>query len=492
MKTIKLFFLSCIAFTNVYSQDGQLDLTFGTNGQYSNSFGFTGVYPQVKFCTSFNNINIGFMGTYNNGFSLGSFQLLQDGTLNTGLYNAGIDIQEIQSMSLANDGYMCSVVVNQNKSAVYSLMNFLDTSILTKVLNNGEFDPNFGNWFGNLTRVEPYNVNNEQSYIANRLKVNNQEKIIVIGDFTTGTNGAFVNQYTLNGISDSSFNTNGYRYFNFTGALPSISARDLNFNNDNSMVIIGYGSPLTGKHLFLYKLLADGTVDSTFGSNGFVSSQKGTNDTYGWGIYPNNDGSLTTIISVLESGVYNFYTSKYSSTGVLDTTYGNSGYALIDSYNSNYTEAHVRDSNNKLLIGLGNKIYRILPNGMVDSTFGTNGFFSNTTDIADINIKDNNKIVLSGSNGLAVQITQLTSNTLTNTNYNTNSNIIYPNPTSTYIHIPNTTKSIQIIDITGKSLILFDNLNYHEINVENLEKGNYFLLMKNFDGNVTTSKFIKM
>lgn len=484
-------FLASIA---TFSQDGQLDTTFGTNGHYSNAFGFSEVYPQVKFCTTSNNVNTAFMGKYNNGVSLGSLQVLNDGTLNTGIYNNGIDIVEVEAGGMAQDGYIAQIIKSNDNLAVYSLINFDGSvAIITKVVGNGQFDPNFGN-FGNITKLEPYNSSEDVTYIANRIKTQSDGKLLVIGDFTSVLNGSFINRFTANGIDDTTFNTTGYKHFNFTGVFPTISATDLTVLSDNSIIVTGYGSPLTGKSLFLYKLQSTGAEVASFGTNGFISHQKGISDTYGWGIYPNSDGSLLAIISVLESGAYNFYTAKFSATGVLDTTYGTSGYAFIGSFPGNYTDAHFRDSNNRLLVALGNKLYRILPNGAIDSSFGTSGFYTHNTTIGDVNSKDNNKIIVSGSFNNTVQISQLNTNTMSNNSFANTEILFYPNPTKHNLYIDTTEKikSIQIIDITGKIVYSNENIENNSINVEQLENGSYIIKIINTKNQFITKPFIKI
>ncbi|MCD9855165.1 T9SS type A sorting domain-containing protein [Epilithonimonas sp. JDS] len=128
--------------------------------------------------------------------------------------------------------------------------------------------------------------------------------------------------------------------------------------------------------------------DQTFGTNGkftITNSVNSVNDVYGSEMIQNQDGNIyfTSLMGDSTTGYTKTVLSKISSSGVVDTSFGVNGKAVVDSYlnpNSNLQ----RQPDGKLLImgfhrGTGGDlktyadIIRFLPDGQLDPTFGIGG-----------------------------------------------------------------------------------------------------------------------
>jgi hypothetical protein len=64
----------------------------------------------------------------------------------------------------------------------------------------------------------------------------------------------------------------------------------------------------------------------------------------------------------------------------------------------------------------------------------------------------------------------------------------YPNPTQNIINFSTTIEQIEVMDLTGKRLMIFNH--EKQINIETLPSGIYYLRLIN-DKKVTTKKVIK-
>ena len=74
---------------------------------------------------------------------------------------------------------------------------------------------------------------------------------------------------------------------------------------------------------------------------------------------------------------------------------------------------------------------------------------------------------------------------LGNDNINSNSNIIYPNPTTGEVFVIGKYNSIKIFDIYGKHILFVDKPLNNQINLSSLKKGVYFILAETDDYSIT-------
>lgn len=139
-----------------------------------------------------------------------------------------------------------------------------------------------------------------------------------------------------------------------------------NFNSDNSM--ISYS---------IHQYHSNGTVDSTFGDNGKTVIQYGNN------IVPSSF-PLDRIRKIkfqgnkiLVGGSAEYNLIRFLSDGTIDSTFANNG--ILYSYGGLGGGLHDFSvlSDNKIIIATSsygdNQVARLHPNGLIDSTFGTNG-----------------------------------------------------------------------------------------------------------------------
>ena len=123
------------------------------------------------------------------------------------------------------------------------------------------------------------------------------------------------------------------------------------------------------------KFLANGTVDSSFGTSGISYLLRGGNC-----IQQQPNGRILTAgtYDPTSGGGPYFGISRLLSDGSLDTTFNHIGYATHKLFSStdDCKSMALQTDGKILLAGEGARypiFLRLLPNGQIDSTFGTNG-----------------------------------------------------------------------------------------------------------------------
>lgn len=384
-----------------FNQDGSIDTSFATNGLLSISDGFYRISTQSdgKIIGSSNN---------SSGSSPIIYRFMADGSPDTSFGNNGI--------------------VDLSTSPVYFIDRVkqgLDGKIYVA------FDYNFGN--------------------------------NIYGDYS-------VMRLFDNGTIDTSFGTNGIftTHFNYYGGPDPTSfpefAEDISFQHDGKIVIIGFlrnnttNNTVTG----ILMLNSDGTLDNSFGTNG-----KTINTTFNY----YNTQNIISLSSNKFIYNGSFKTSgasgnvRYNNDGSIDTTYGTNGY--VTDMNLNYYMALQPDE--KILKGGSQNnhfsITRYNVDGSLDTTFGNNGYLNtpinNSSRINSLALLQNGDLLAGGYSLLGqyilatqVRYTNLNLGTLSFTIQNNNV-LVYPNPiesktTFDYTLVNEELITINLYDIQGK------------------------------------------
>jgi uncharacterized delta-60 repeat protein len=281
----------------------------------------------------------------------------------------------------------------------------------------GSLDPTFGNGGKVTTNIstytgDTYGVNYQQDD-AYGVAIQDDGKIVVGGrSFTSsGTTEGVLVRYlasptTINGVSypagslDPTFGQGGIIHINqpnFTGdgVWDVAILRDpTNPANDKIVTMetpYSNASGSTQRSVAVARYNLDGSLDTTFGTNGRTVTTVPGVDLGDWGMALQSDGS------VVVTGYYHYtngapqdtFLLRYTPAGVLDSTFGNNGITVFDAGGSDigYSVA-IQPSDGKILVAgystnsllTINYAYlaRFLTNGQIDTTFGSNGEALNT------------------------------------------------------------------------------------------------------------------
>ncbi len=295
------------------NDDGTLDTTFNGSGKILETDAYV-----------FNVVKIQANGKIIAGGSFDGHAVVirynDDGTLDTTFAGDGVfTIEDGTNYTSAVD------MVVQSDGKILLLTNFQGTTSdyrITKLNTNGTLDSTFGtlgSFYADLGSSE-----NAKSII---LQADN--KIVVGGElYNTATRG-FLARHNVNGTLDTTFNTVGYKIINFPGASFSSILCTVSLQADGKIVFCGRTTVSNVRKLVVGRVNTNGSADTTFDSDGFALTTAGVGDSSGNGkIKVQSDGKIV----VLErSAVHQPTTNRsvllhrYNANGTLDTSFSSDG-----------------------------------------------------------------------------------------------------------------------------------------------------------------------
>ena len=315
---------------------GDLDPTFGTGGMLTTDINHsTDIANAVAVQTDGKLVVVG--TTYkNNDFSGEDFVVTRyntNGTLDNTFGSGGRVRTDFPGLAAVPS----SVVIQPDGKIVvaggaFPLFTFLGNFELVRYNPNGSLDRSFGNG-GIVTTTFP-----EGSY-ASAVALQPDGKVIAAGtvfvDFIIGesSNTDFaLARYNPNGTADTTFGNGGQVSTDFVGLEDD--AFSVLIQPDGKIVAVGSANnPATYYDFAAVRYLSNGTIDTTFGVAGKVSTDFGDQNfdrARSAALQP--DGRIVAAGFAISQngGVQNFAVARYTSNGVLDTTFSGDGKNQID------------------------------------------------------------------------------------------------------------------------------------------------------------------
>ena len=387
---------------------GDLDPTFGIGGMVTTDLNHsTDIANAVAIQPDGKLVVVG--TTYKqNDFSDEDFVVTRyntDGTLDTTFGRGGKVRTDFPGLAAVPS----SVVIQPDGKIVvaggaFPLFTFLGNFELVRYNPNGSLDRSFGNG-GIVTTTFP-----EGSY-ASAVALQTDGKIVAAGtvfvDFIIGesSNTDFaLARYNSDGSADATFGNGGQVSTDFVGLEDD--AFSVLIQPDGKIVAVGSANnPATYYDFAAVRYLSNGTIDTTFGVAGKVSTDFGDQNfdrARSAALQP--DGRIVAAGFAISQngGVQNFAVARYTSNGVLDTTFSGDGRNQIDFGDCCQSANKVLlQSDGKIItVGYANTedsdsdflLARLSPRGSLDATFGVGGKVR--TSFGDLN---------GGANGAALQ-----------------------------------------------------------------------------------------
>ena len=209
-------------------------------------------------------------------------------------------------------------------------------------------------------------------------------KVLVAGERRrqTGGGGPFVMRFTADGALDMSFAESGLRLLDRSTGL------QLNTWNSQGLAqveVLGDGGLLVRGGRVIVRLTSQGSVDTSFGSNGYFTSSEDI-----LGIVPRPDGTMLLLgASETSSGSPGFppVLTRLSAQGQLDTSFGPRGRKVLSglppNFTFNYEQAFVARTDGGLVLlaratfdGGTFLLVGITPAGEFEASFGNGGLVS--------------------------------------------------------------------------------------------------------------------
>jgi uncharacterized delta-60 repeat protein len=146
------------------------------------------------------------------------------------------------------------------------------------------------------------------------------------GSVSTG----FLSRYNSDGSLDTTFGSGGRTVPNFTGTWGSAGAVALQPGTNGKLLAAGSGMVKGNKTEFaLARYNPDGSLDTTFGSNGRVMTAIGSSAyNYATGMVVQPDGKIILVGTGGTSGYNSICLVRYTANGALDTTFGKRGQVI--------------------------------------------------------------------------------------------------------------------------------------------------------------------
>jgi uncharacterized delta-60 repeat protein len=352
---------------------GDLDPSFGNGGVVTTTIG-SHTYGRAMALQSDGKIIMA-GHTENSGITLARYNFT--GSLDSTFGNSGIVTASINSD--AQD----AVIQSNGKIVVVGY------NVLARYNSNGSLDSDFGG-SGIITN----------NIAGMGIALQSDHKIVVAG---YNQNVIALTRYHSNGSLDSDFGHSGVVTTSIgNGAL----SRAVVIQPDGKIVAAGSSSGPGAFALARYTIT--GTLDSTFGNGGVVTTPfSGT--VYGEDVVIQSDGKIIIIgYSPNSNNLLHFTLARYNITGIPDGAFGNSGVVTTPIGISSYGEAVVLRSDGKIIIGGASyngiqntfALARYHPNGSLDSSFGSSGVVTTpigaTGESLDMVIQPDRQIVVAG------------------------------------------------------------------------------------------------
>jgi uncharacterized delta-60 repeat protein len=283
------------------------------------------------------------------------------GALDPSFGNGGIvttvigDSGRISAMKLQKDGkiIIAGTLVHSGTGADF---------VLTRLLSGGELDTSFGE-----THVGSFTIPNLTGSVridfggqdeAHAIVIQDDGKIIAAGFADLSDSFVAIARYNADGSVDNTFGVGGRVTTNFVAndhgsyifqsefdiPLPvdtqmGDAAFALALQPDGKLVVAGRAETNTGPDLLvtdiaLARYNANGTLDTTFGKGGKVTTAFDPADPYaydqGFAVVIQPDGRIVVAGFTGEVGDIKFAVARYNTNGSLDTTFGSNGLVTTD------------------------------------------------------------------------------------------------------------------------------------------------------------------
>ncbi|MFS8083448.1 MAG: T9SS type A sorting domain-containing protein [Ginsengibacter sp.] len=324
-----------------YNSNGTLDNTFGVNGLDTSSRAFRGGSSLAYSVAIQSDGKIVAGGLSNNGSNLTLARYNANGSLDNSFGTNGITtISNIPGESVA---YSIAI---QNDGKILAGGDYIDFNgnyrfLLARLNTNGNFDSSFG-----TNGIAPEIVIGPTDDEIRSLAVGPDGKIIAAGySQNSGGNYLFaLARYNINGGLDSTFGSNGIVT---TAIMAYAEAESVALQSDEKIVLSGisYNAPTT--YFALTRYNTDGTLDNGFGIQ--TLAVDGGSQAYAMEIQ--NDGKIVEAGSLV-GGRSNFAMVRYLPTGVLDNSFAVNGVDTTSMGSQNGAIAYaIRLVNSRIYLG---------------------------------------------------------------------------------------------------------------------------------------------
>jgi uncharacterized delta-60 repeat protein len=263
-------------------------------------------------------------------------------------------------------------------------------------------------------------------------------KILVTGfqDDSSDIN-LFIVRYNTDGSFDASFGNNGI----VTDSVTALAdfGRSIALRSDGKIFVAGEFDSNNSFDIFVKCFDSTGTADPTFGTNSVTSIDiDNFSEDQVTSMAIQSDGKILVAGWAFDFGGFDLFVTRFNSDGTVDSTFGTNGIVLMDILNSaEFITGIALQSNGKIVIvgtmlvnttsAAAPFLLRVNSDGTSDNSFATNGGLlpvlnGSDNDARSVAIQPDGKIVFGGAmfNGIAYDayVARIDSNGATDTSFN--------------------------------------------------------------------------
>jgi uncharacterized delta-60 repeat protein len=492
---------------NALAQAGSLDFTFDSDGTVTTPIGASQDYAQSVAVQNDGKIVVaGYSGNgVNFDFALARYNT--DGSLDTSFDTDGIVTTPIGT----SDDFILSVAI-QTDGKIVAAGYFTNSSnnydwALVRYNNDGSLDLTF-----DADGIVTTAVGSSDDY-AYSLAIQSDGKIVVIGYTKIGVNpDVTLARYNADGSLDSTFDTDGIVTTAIGASIDVV--RSIALQSDGKIVVTGYTLDTVFTNIALLRYNTDGSLDSSFDSDGIVTTSIPNSTTYGLSVALQSDGKIVVAGEMINSTDQDFVVVRYNTNGSLDNTFNTDGIVTTAVGSStDIGNAIAIQSDGKIVVAGSTvnpdfALVRYDTSGNLDNTFDTDGIVATSVGTegdegSAMAIQSDGKIIVAGYsksannynfalaryniantidiNGIESQINELK---------------IYPNPFSSFTTLNTDVilrdASLTIYDIYGQQISRINNISsgiiiFHR---DNLPGGIYFAQLIQDNISIAISKLV--
>lgn len=313
--------------------------------------------------------------------------------------NLNKQYEQINALGLQSDGKIVAV------ASTFDLTSYSSFKVL-RYYSNGSIDSLFG--VSGIAK-SPFDGNDNE---GDDIIIQKDQKIIVAAAVSQSANGFGIIRYLKDGNIDSTFGENGKSFLQ----IPVSGIVRIKQLKNGKFILAAHGYSMSGpeEYFRLTRINNNGSLDTTFGSKGFVSTVLPYTYTSFNALSIDENGNMILGGYVTNSVLsdFDYLLVRYKSSGKIDSSFGVNGYVRDDfSSNSSFVANIIAQPNNKTMVtgteaSGGNSFFALAlynANGKPDSSFGINGkiisknFSDMPADCLTSTLDSSGKIVLGGS-----------------------------------------------------------------------------------------------
>ncbi|MHC2283072.1 putative delta-60 repeat protein [Bradyrhizobium diazoefficiens] len=350
-----------------YDAYGRLDTSFGGDGKITTNFGSTGSNGFSVIVDADGKILVAGY-TESGDFALARYN--PNGSVDADFGSAGT-----VTTGLLLDDFGQSVVLDSNGKIVVSGFSFNGSSFdfaLVRYNADGSLDTTFDGDGKVTTGIASHDASYSVALQADG-------KIVAAGHSLTGSgpNDFAVVRYNVDGSLDTSFDDDGKVTTDFGGT--NDVGQSVAIQADGKIVVAGYSLAGPNADFVVARYNADGSLDTSFDGDGQVRTSVGAGDDFGSSVSIQPDGKILVAGQSSNGSNTDFALVRYNSDGSLDTTFGIGG-TVTTQIGAGADEAFsvkLQSDGKILLSGFSNNgsnadfaLVRYNADGSLDTTFG--------------------------------------------------------------------------------------------------------------------------